>query len=51
MPRSSSNSELGELNLGNFLSNIDFRDFYNYNGSFTSPPCTEGLNWFVLKEV
>jgi carbonic anhydrase len=51
LPRSSNNSEVAELNLGNFLNNIDFRDFYNYNGSFTSPPCTEGINWFVLKEV
>lgn len=40
----------GTMNIAKFLSTLDARDFYNYDGSFTTPPCTEGINWFVLKK-
>ena len=25
------------------------RNYYNFDGSLTIPPCGEGVNWFVLK--
>jgi carbonic anhydrase len=45
-----SGKAVGTLNLASFLQQVDFREVYNYDGSLTTPPCTEGINWLVVKK-
>lgn len=26
-------------------------EFYHYQGSLTTPPCTENVNWFLFRDV
>lgn len=40
-----------EVNMGKFLAGISHMDFWSYDGSFTTPPCTEGVKWTVLSQV
>ena len=33
------------------IKSLDLSKFYHYEGSLTTPPCTEGLNWFVIHDT
>ncbi len=44
--------EVGETIKGVTVNAVDLlpdvRTYYRYDGSFTTPPCTEGVNWFLM---
>lgn len=38
-----------QVNVEGFLDSLDMSSFWSYDGSLTTPPCTEGIKWSVLK--
>ena len=39
----------GPMFIASFLRGLDTDDFWHYDGSLTTPPCTEGIKWTLLK--
>ncbi|XP_073818052.1 carbonic anhydrase 2-like isoform X2 [Musca autumnalis] len=39
------------ISLGSLLGNINREDFYTYQGSLTTPPCSEAVSWIIFSDV
>lgn len=39
------------IELSKFLGEIEFKKFWNYQGSLTYPPCTEGIMWTIVRKA
>lgn len=44
------NERLNDVPVQAFIDSLNHGQFYSYDGGLTTPPCTEGVRWTMLKE-
>ena len=42
---------INEVNLKDFLSELEKDGYWSYDGSLTTPPCSEGIKWTIFSDV
>jgi|Transcript_18722 carbonic anhydrase len=44
-------ADTAKVAVRTFLAGVDMTEYWSYDGSLTTPPCSEGLKWTVVKQV
>ncbi|CDW75440.1 UNKNOWN [Stylonychia lemnae] len=47
----SNNTALSEIPALNLLKNLNFKEIFHYEGSLTTPPCSEVVSWILIHDV
>ena len=50
-PPSASGTTIDKLDLKTLVENDIVGHYFSYNGSLTTPPCTEGIRWTVVEKA